>query len=303
MLPTIRPILRPPTLTELLRAVVDLALPLVCASCARPGVACCSACLDACGWPVGRPLVRTPRPRPPGLPPTWAGGPYDGALRRLVVAYKDEDRRDLCAPLAAMLRPVLFQAARASLTDRPAEPDLPEARSREQRRESGLLVVPVPSAPAARRRRGDTPLGQLVATALGAGRRVNAPPDLLRVRRRVQDQAGLDAAARADNLAGAFEVTRAGRAQLRGRRCLLVDDVLTTGATLAEAARAIRAAGGDPLAAAVLAATPRRSRPTGVAHESEESSPDQRLRDVFKDAQSFGQGIDPGTARGARRLR
>jgi predicted amidophosphoribosyltransferase len=73
-------------------------------------------------------------------------------------------------------------------------------------------------------------------------------------RRRVADQAGLSAADRAANLSGALQA----RFDLRGLRVIVVDDVVTTGATLAEAARALRAAGAEVTAAAVIAATARR---------------------------------------------
>ncbi|MET9018877.1 phosphoribosyltransferase family protein [Actinopolymorpha sp. NPDC004070] len=82
----------------------------------------------------------------------------------------------------------------------------------------------------------------------------------LAVGRRVADQAGLDARARRANLAGAFVVRVRSRDLLTGRAVLLVDDVLTTGATLAEAARVLRVAGVNVRAAAVVAAT-RRRRP------------------------------------------
>ena len=77
----------------------------------------------------------------------------------------------------------------------------------------------------------------------------------LQHRRRVADQAGLNASDRAANLAGALQA----RFDLRGQRVIVVDDVITTGATLAEAARALRAAGAEVPAAAVIAATSRRS--------------------------------------------
>ena len=280
-------------IAESLRAVVDLALPLVCASCARPGVACCPDCLAACGWPGGEPLVRSPRPRPDGLPTTWAAGAYEGELRRLLVAYKDGDRRDLAEPLARLLRPVLRAAAQdvaQAVTDRGAG-------------EHTLLVVPVPSSAAARRRRGDAPLADVVATAVAPGAR-RRPPELLRVRRRVADQAGLDAAARAGNLAGAFAATRAGESLLPGRTCLLVDDVLTTGATLVEAARAVRAAGGRPVVAAVLAATPRRGRrrPSPREGRGQAAGEPPNLSLVSKDPQSFGQAAHQATFGGGRRL-
>jgi predicted amidophosphoribosyltransferase len=81
----------------------------------------------------------------------------------------------------------------------------------------------------------------------------------LRHRRHVADQAGLSAMDRALNLAGAME----SRLDLRGRRVIVVDDVITTGATLAEAARALRAAGADVRASAVIAATQRHSGQEG----------------------------------------
>jgi predicted amidophosphoribosyltransferase len=75
--------------------------------------------------------------------------------------------------------------------------------------------------------------------------------------RRVQDQAGLDAAGRAANLRGALAVRPARVPSVRGRAVLLVDDVMTTGATLASGAAAIRAAGAHPFGVAVVAATVR----------------------------------------------
>lgn len=77
--------------------------------------------------------------------------------------------------------------------------------------------------------------------------------------RTVADQAGLSRVERARNLAGALRIRPGAAARLVERPVVLVDDVLTSGATLAEAARAVRAAGGRPIGAAVLGATaPRR---------------------------------------------
>jgi predicted amidophosphoribosyltransferase len=81
----------------------------------------------------------------------------------------------------------------------------------------------------------------------------------LRLTRAVQDSAGLNIAGRAANLSGAF-VAMAPRTS---RNAIVVDDITTTGATLAEAARALRAAGWSVDGAAVVAATPRiHPRPT-----------------------------------------
>ncbi|MDQ2755299.1 MAG: ComF family protein, partial [Actinomycetota bacterium] len=79
--------------------------------------------------------------------------------------------------------------------------------------------------------------------------------DGLRAVRVLADQSGLDRAGRAANLLGAYAVRPRLGAGLRGREVVLVDDILTTGATLAEAARALRAHGCEPRAAAVVAAT------------------------------------------------
>jgi len=82
----------------------------------------------------------------------------------------------------------------------------------------------------------------------------------LRPVRRLADQSRLDHRERALNLAGAYAVRARWADRVAGSRVVLVHDVVTTGATLAEAARAVRAAGGQVVGAATLAATSRRHR-------------------------------------------
>jgi hypothetical protein len=77
--------------------------------------------------------------------------------------------------------------------------------------------------------------------------------------RRVADQAHLGRAARGDNLAGSMTVAAPWRQVVAGVTCVLVDDVVTTGSTLAEAARALHDAGARHVLAATCATTPRRS--------------------------------------------
>lgn len=122
--------------------------------------------------------------------------------------------------------------------------------------------MPVPSARRQVRARGHDPARRIARAAAGRLRWAGVPArvaPVLRLRRAVADQAGLGARQRRENLAGALAVCRDGARLTAGARLVLVDDLITTGATLAEAARAVRAAGlaggaGDVLRAAVVAA-------------------------------------------------
>lgn len=244
-----------PALTlRALAAVADLALPMSCASCAAPDERLCLGCLvdvRRCLW-LGGPRQVAPDPVPPGLPLTFSAGRYEGALSRTVSAYKDDGRRDCQAVLGGLLA-VSLQAVLA-------QPPLA------QRLGSGagpVIVVPVPTSRAARRRRGDAPLEALArAACAGFAQAEVRPVAALRPRRRVEDQAGLSAARRAVNLEHSMQVR--GRCELlvAGSACVLVDDVLTTGATLVEAARALRAGGARDVMAATICATQRRPHPS-----------------------------------------
>lgn len=182
------------------------------------------------------------------MPPTWAGPAYADEVRAAVVAWKDGGRADLTEVLAPHLRQVLAAALAAS----------PE-HLRAARDGVGCPVVPAPSSAAGTRARGEHRVARL-ARAATCGRRGALPVlDVLRLGRRVADQAGLGASARAANLAGAVVPRRRGSAVLQGRPCIVVDDVVTTGATLSECARALLEGGSGPVLAVVLAATRRRS--------------------------------------------
>lgn len=223
------------------RCLLDLGLPASCAGCAAPGEPLCPRCrasIRQVAFPAAR--VVAPQPTPPGLPPVLAAGRYDGVLRRLVTAYKDDERRDLRGVLAALLATALTGVACDWAT---------------------AVVVPMPSSPSAVRRRGDDPVGDLVRVAARA--RSPSPRVLpaLRTTRALADQSRLDHRQRAANLAGAYQVRPRHAPALAGAVVVLADDVVTTGATLAEAARAVRAAGGVVAAAAVVAATSRRGLP------------------------------------------
>jgi predicted amidophosphoribosyltransferase len=196
---------------------------------------------------VCAPLVRGPaylaqvRPRPDGLPPVWAVAAYDGPVREAVVAFKDHGRWVLRGELGAALATSV-----AALVARAPDP-------------SRIVLVPVPGSPGSAQARDGDHVDELCAVAVRRLRAEGVDARTLRavvsVRRR-RDQVGLGRAARAANLRHSMAPTRTAAA-LRG--VVLVDDVVTTGATLAEAARALRGVGVEPVGAAVVAATRVRS--------------------------------------------
>ncbi|MGW7209398.1 ComF family protein [Streptomyces sp. NPDC054837] len=108
-----------------------------------------------------------------------------------------------------------------------------------------MLLVPVPSARRVVGARGHDPARRIALAAAGELRRGGVAArvvGVLRQRRAVADQSGLDARERLENLAGALEVVPGGGRLLLGGPVVLVDDLMTTGASLTEAARAVRAA-------------------------------------------------------------
>lgn len=232
----------------LLTSALDLVLPRACAGCGRPGEAICGPCrreLAELALPDRGRVA--PRPVPPGWPGCSGTVQYSGVAARLMKAYKDGDRRDLAAPLGRLLA----DAVRREVTSSPFVP-----------RQHPVLLVPVPSSPAAVRQRGDRPMLTLVRQVRrGLGPAVTPAP-VLTLARGTADQAGLDREARQANLRGAMRVGRA--AGVQGRHCVLVDDVLTSGATLTEGRRALLAAGAADVALAVCMVTPRRSSHVGL---------------------------------------
>lgn len=172
-------------------------------------------------------------------------------------------------PLARVLGGALAKAVLAGGTYAPGGRGAPFARGATGAaggaRGTGsgdVVLVPVPSARRQVRARGHDPARRIALAAAGRLRRAGVPArvaPVLRLRRAVADQAGLGARQRRENIAGALAVCRDGPRLTEGARVVLVDDLITTGATLAEAARAVRAAGlaggpGAALRAAVVAA-------------------------------------------------
>ncbi len=234
-----------------LAALLDLAVPGSCAVCGGVGSPLCGGCVvDVATHRFDAPRWVRPDPSPAGMPPCVTAGRYAGGLARAVAAYKDDDRRDLA--------PVLGDLAGAALAT--ALAGHPAYLHRLSRGPGPVLVLPIPSSRAARRRRGDAPMHAVTRRAVrGFEPSEVLVADALRLRRRVFDQAGLGAAARAANLDGAMEVVPVWGKRVAGACCVVLDDVLTTGATLTEAHRALGAAGALEVVAATLCATARRT--------------------------------------------
>ncbi len=232
-----------------LAAARDLLLGTACVGCGDPGRPVCRGCLATLSLP-GRPAW--PTPIPPGLLAPWTCADYDGTARAMVLAHKEQAAHALRRPLGLILARAVAAALEAENLAR-----------------APCILVPVPSNPAAVRARGHDPtwaITRVAARALRSEGHDVLAARLLRSRGRVADQAGLDAAARAANLAGSMWCPTSAVRRLARRRSHVVavvcDDVLTTGSTAAEAQRALRASGVGVLGVATVAAT-RRLVPPG----------------------------------------
>ncbi|WFE50158.1 ComF family protein [Micromonospora sp. WMMD1155] len=222
--------------------LADLVLPTTCAGCRerRPGLrhGVCPACVSA--LEALRPLSVRPTPAPSGLPPCVALGPYAGPLREALLAYKDHGRHGLARPLGALLAEVVAAAVGGA---RP------------------LALVPVPdTAAAARSRYGD----HLDRLARHCAARLVRSGWVVRVHRPLRalprpDSVTLDSAGRAAAAEAAFRPRPTTPGPGGGAPVVvLLDDIVTTGVTLAAAARVLTATGWAPSVAAVLAATEKR---------------------------------------------
>ncbi|MFD7598009.1 ComF family protein [Kitasatospora sp. NPDC059812] len=217
-----------------LAGLLDVLVPARCAGCGAERTQLCPACRHA--------LAAT-RPGPTLLPWAHAAAPYADPVRQLLLAHKERGALRLAGPLGE----ALGRAVRSALGPRAGA--------------APLLLVPMPSARSAVRARGHDPTLRLAGAAARSLRRsgldARAEP-LLRHARPVADQAGLSAAERHRNLHGALTVLPRARRDLLGCQPVLVDDLVTTGASLAEAARALADAGLPARAGAAVAATAHR---------------------------------------------
>jgi predicted amidophosphoribosyltransferase len=204
-----------------------LVLPVTCAGCDAPDVPLCETCRDRLSPAVTR-SGRSVR--------VWSGLAFEGVPARVVRGLKEDGRTGLARAVAPALRAAVDAALSAASGD-------PRGVGR-------IVLVPIPTSRSAFRRRGYRVV-ELVARR--AGLRTER---LLTVGRVAADQRGLDREARRRNVADSLCARPAA-----GLRIVVIDDVVTTGATLEEAARALRASGAEVIGAATIAATARRIRP------------------------------------------
>lgn len=206
---------------------LSLVFPVCCAGCDAVDLALCPACTRA--------LQPAPTVRQVGEVTVHSGAVFDGVVARVLRAVKTDGRTGLVTALC----PALSAAVAAARAE-----------------DSAALLIPLPTSRAALRRRGYRVVDLLLRRAALPG-----TPGL-RYRRTPADQRTLDRRERAANLAGTLRADP----RLAGLPVVVVDDVVTTGATLREAARALQAAGAVVVGAATVASTPRRRDAHGMSH-------------------------------------
>lgn len=205
---------------------IALVLPVRCAGCGAPDRAICAACI----------LTLVPVPGPIAsidAVPVTSALRYEGTVRNVILALKEEGRTDAAAPLARALAASVVAAVDG----------LPFAGT------PTVELIAIPGTRSAYRRRGFSPVPLLARRA----RLPRLARVLYRVRR-TSRQKTLSSAGRELNMRDSL----AARDDLTGRRFLVIDDVVTTGSTVSEAIRALRAGGGEVVGVATIAFTPKR---------------------------------------------
>jgi predicted amidophosphoribosyltransferase len=225
--------------------LLDLAFPARCAGCSREGAPICDACLPAldarfdqpAGVPIGLPSIV-----PPGILQLEWCAPFGGTVRRALHELKYGGETRLAVPLGQAI-----------------------ARRWARVAAGGDVLVPVPVHAERARRRGYDQ-AELLARAAAAELGLPCAPILERARATIA-QFDLDRATRATNVHGAFRLRPRGAAgaarfappgpdaaqPLAGRWIVLVDDVVTTGATMSACAAPLIAAGAIGVSAVTVA--------------------------------------------------
>jgi len=200
--------------------MLDLVLPLDCGGCGAPSTRWCAACAGQLAVKPDQPHLITPRVDP-GVP-VLSLGRYAGTRREAIVAVKEHGRADLIAPLALALHSGLERLLTWGVIATP------------------LTLVPAPTRRSAARRRGGDPVTRMARAATVGLDGVDVI-QALQLRGLVRDSVGLSGADRQRNIAGHVKVNNPIKA-LAGD-VLVVDDIVTTGATASESVRVLHIAG------------------------------------------------------------
>ncbi|MUL67618.1 phosphoribosyltransferase [Mycobacterium sp. CBMA 234] len=197
--------------------MLDLVLPIECGGCGAPSTRWCAACAAELVVRPDEPHVITPR-QDPGVP-VLALGRYAGARRQAIVGLKEHGRTDLVPPLAGAVAAALGTLIAWGVVVPP------------------VTVVPAPTRSLAARRRGGDPVTKIARMATAGVEGVAVEP-VLTMRAFTRDSVGLSSAQRQRNVVGRVRQ----RAPVRGE-AVVFDDVVTTGATAAEAVRVLQTSG------------------------------------------------------------
>ncbi|MCA2321654.1 ComF family protein [Mycobacterium intracellulare] len=209
--------------------MLDLILPAECGGCGAPSSRWCEACATELAVRPDEPHVVNPR-IDAGVP-VFALGRYANARRQAILALKEHGRADLVAPLARALALGVHRLLSWGILDIP------------------LTIVPAPTRRSAARRRGGDPVLRLARAAVAQHPEI-AVAQALRIKALTRDSVGLGTAARERNITG--RVVLCGRPPAAD--VMVVDDIVTTGATARESVRVLQAAGVRVVAVLTIAA-------------------------------------------------
>lgn len=191
--------------------LLDLLLPTPCCGCKRLGSILCPACLES--------LVGSPRMVTREGQIGWAYCAFEDQASQILNAFKEDGQTRVAVTLATKMLPLLANFSKID--------------------SNAIKLVSVPSRSSSFIKRGFVP-AKVLANALGRQSKLQSVA-ALKFCRPVEDQAGLGSSQRRTNLVDSMTA----KFSMKGYRVLIIDDIVTTGATMLEASRALTAAGAE----------------------------------------------------------